>query len=537
MQPPSGPTPIDPAAESTIPRLMEAAARRFGSACAVEDDGVSLSFVELAEAGLQAARAFASAGVSPGDRVAIWAPNGWEWIVAAIGLQSSGAVLVPLNTCMKGGEAGYVLRKSGAKLLCTVDGFLDTDYVASLADQDLPDLQHTVMLRGRAPGALGWSDFLAQGDRVDEAEARARARSVAADDLSDMLFTSGTTGKPKGVTTAHGQNLRVFATWSEGVGLREGDRYLIVGPFFHTFGYKAGWLSCLMRGATILPHAVFDARAVLERVAKERVSVLPGPPTVYQSLLTCPDRERFDLSSLRLAVTGAASIPVELIHRMRDELGFGDVITAYGLTETCGTVSMCALGDDPETIATTSGRALPGTEVRCVGPDGGEVARGEPGEIVVRGYNVMRGYFEDPEGTRATLDAEGWLHTGDIGVMDERGYLRITDRLKDMFITGGFNCYPAEIENLMFGHPEIAQAAVIGIPDERMGEVGMAFVVPVPGARPAPESITAWCREHLSNYKVPRRIEIVAELPMNASGKVTKFVLRQRAADGGSGSE
>jgi acyl-CoA synthetase (AMP-forming)/AMP-acid ligase II len=209
------------------------------------------------------------------------------------------------------------------------------------------------------------------------------------------------------------------------------------------------------------------------------------------------------------------------------------VITAYGLTETCGTVSMCDERDDAETIATTSGRAIPGIEVRCVGADGAEVPRGEPGEIVVRGYNVMKGYFEDAAETRAAIDAQGWLHTGDVGVMDARGYLRITDRLKDMFIVGGFNCYPAEIENAIYAHPDVAQVAVVGVPDERMGEVGMAFVVPVPGSRPSPEGLIAWCRERMANYKVPRRIEIVEALPQNASGKVTKFVLRERARGAG----
>jgi acyl-CoA synthetase (AMP-forming)/AMP-acid ligase II len=313
------------------------------------------------------------------------------------------------------------------------------------------------------------------------------------------------------------------------VGLREGDRYLIVNPFFHSFGYKAGWLSCVLRGATILPHAVFDVPAVLERTSREKISVLPGPPTLYQSILAHPERDRHDLSSLRLAVTGAAAIPVELIRRMRDELGFETVITGYGLTETCGTVSMCDQDDDAKTIATTSGRAIPGIEVRCVDGEGAEVARGEPGEVVVRGYNVMQGYFEDAAETRATIDPDGWLHTGDVAVMDERGYLRITDRLKDMFIMGGFNCYPAEIESQMYSHEEIAQVAVIGVPDERMGEVAMAFVVPVPGSQPTGEAIVAWCRDHMANYKVPRRIEIVDALPMNAAGKVTKFVLRERA--------
>jgi acyl-CoA synthetase (AMP-forming)/AMP-acid ligase II len=250
--------------------------------------------------------------------------------------------------------------------------------------------------------------------------------------------------------------------------------------------------------------------------------MLPGPPTLYQSILAHPDRERFDLSSLRLAVTGAAAIPVDLVRRMREDLGFERVITGYGLTESSGVVSMCREGDDFETIATTSGRAIPGVELRCVDEKGAEVPRGAPGEVVVRG-------FEEPEATREAVDAEGWLHTGDVGVMDERGYLRITDRIKDMFIVGGFNCYPAEIESLLFEHPEIAQAAVIGIPDERMGEVGMAFVVPRPGASPTPEGVIAWCREHMANFKVPRRVEIVDSLPINAAGKVQKPLLRERA--------
>jgi acyl-CoA synthetase (AMP-forming)/AMP-acid ligase II len=519
----------DPVAAKTIPRLLDAAAARYAGGSAVEEGEVRLDFATLRARAHEAARGFVAQGVAPGDRVAIWAPNGWEWIVAALGLQCAGAVLVPLNTRLKGGEAGAILRKSRARLCCTVTGFLGTDYVAALAAESLPDLERVVTLRGDAPGALSFADFLASGRSVSHASARARADAVAPDDLSDMLFTSGTTGRPKGVMTAHGQNLRVFATWSECVGLREGDRYLIVNPFFHSFGYKAGWLSCLMRGATALPHAVFDVPAVLSRIERERITVMPGAPTIYQSILAHPERSRFDLSSLRLAVTGAASIPVELIRRMRGELGIESVITGYGLTETCGTVTMCDERDDAETVATTSGRAIPGIEMRCVGKDGRDVARGEPGEVVVRGYNVMRGYFEDEAETRAAIDAEGWLHTGDVGVMDARGYLRITDRLKDMFIVGGFNCYPAEIENQLYAHPDVAQVAVIGIPDERMGEVGMAFVVPVPGRAPRPDAIIAWCRERMANYKVPRRVEVVDALPQNASGKVTKFVLRERA--------
>jgi acyl-CoA synthetase (AMP-forming)/AMP-acid ligase II len=512
-----------------LPRLVRAAAERWPGASAVEDGAQRLSFAELAEAGLRAARALLACGFERGERAAIWAPNLAEWIVAAIGIHAAGGVLVPLNTRFKGAEAAYVLRRSGARVLFTVGEFLGTKYVDLLAGEELPQLQRIVTLRGEAAGATPWKDFLGLADGVSASAALARAEAVAPDDLSDLLFTSGTTGKPKGVMTTHAQTLRTFVTWSEIVGLREGDRYLVVNPFFHSFGYKAGWMSALLRGATVLPHAVFDAGAVLERIERDRVSFLPGPPTLFQSLLAHPERDRRDLSSLRVAATGAAVIPVELVRRMREELGFETVITAYGLTESCGVVTMCRPGDDPETIATSSGRAIPDVEVRCVDRDGREVPRGEPGEVVVRGYNVMQGYFDDPAETRQAIDAEGWLHTGDVGVMDAAGNLRITDRIKDMFIVGGFNCYPAEIEGLMQGLPGLAQVAVVGIPDERLGEVGAAFVVPAPGAQLTPESVIAWCREHMANYKVPRRVEIKGSLPMNASGKITRFVLREEA--------
>ena len=521
----------DPATERTLPRLVAAAVARYGPRPAIEDGDVRLSFAELAAATTRASRALLAAGVAHGDRIAIWAPNVAEWVIAAIGAQTIGAVLVPISTRNKGAETAYVLQKSGARMLFTIAGFLGADYVGMLAGHDLPALERIVTLRGEASGAQRWSDFLAAGERESESAVRVRADAVQPNDVADMLFTSGTTGKPKGVLSEHGQNLRAFEVWSGWVGIREGDRYLVVSPFFHSFGYKAGWLSALMRGATIFPHPVFDAEAVLQRIERERITVLPGPPTIYQSLLASPNWRRYDLSSLRLAVTGAAAVPVELVHQMRDELGFETVLTAYGLTESTGVVSICEPGDDAETIATTSGKAIPGTEVRCVDKDGKEVPRGQPGEIWVRGYNVMRGYFDAEEQTREAIDAHGWLHTGDVGVMDERGYLRITDRIKDMFIVGGFNCYPAEIENLMFAHEAISQVAVIGIPDERMGEVGMAFVVPAPGSALDADALAAWCRNEMANYKVPRRIEIVSALPVNATGKVDKMELRRRVAE------
>ncbi len=522
----------------TIPHLLRSSADRFSAREAIVDvsDGTSLSFTGLAAAAHDAARAFMSVGIERGDRVAIWAPNIWEWVVAALGLQSAGGVLVPLNTRFKGREAVYILGKSRAKALVTITGFLDTDYVALLRDavdvaSELPDLETSVVLRGAAPdGTRSWREFLAAGSAVGSAEAGVRALSVEPEDLSDILFTSGTTGNPKGAMLTHAQTLRAYRDWSEVVGLRDRDRYLIVNPFFHAFGYKAGWLASLMMGATVLPQAVFDPEQVLARVPRDRVTVLPGPPTLYQTILNHPARDEHDLSSLRLSVTGAAAIPVELIVRMRKELTFETIITGYGLTEACGIATMCRYDDDPETIANTSGRAIPGVEVRVVDEQGTEVPRGEPGEVVIRGYNVMLGYLDEPEETAATLDTDGWLHTGDVGVMDERGYLRITDRTKDMFIVGGFNAYPAEIENLVLRNENVAQVAVVGVPDDRMGEVGMAFVVLRPDVQATAEELMAWCRYEMANYKAPRYVEIVDALPLNAMGKVLKYELRDRGA-------
>ena len=513
----------------TIPALVQENADRFGGASALEDGGSSWTFAELATACRDATRAFVAAGIQPGDRIGIWAPNIAEWMLAAVGLHGAGAVLVTLSTRLKGAEAAYTLRKSGARMLLTVNDFLDTDYVDLLEGQELPDLERIVCLRGARAGETAWEDFLREGDSIAPEVADARIDAVSEDDLADLIFTSGTTGNPKAVMCTHAQDLRVFTVFTEVIGLQASDRYLIVNPFFHSFGYKGGWLSCLIQGATILPHAVFDVDAVLKRISDDRISVMPGPPTLFQSLLAHPDLAKYDISNLRMCTTGAAPTPVELIRRMGDELGFETIINAYGLTETTGLVSLCRPDDDPETVATTAGRAIPDIEVRCVDADGKEVPRGEPGEVIVRGYNVMKGYFEDPEETAKAFDEDGWLHTGDVAVMDERGYLKITDRIKDMYILGGFNCYPAEIENLLFGSGWFAQVAVIGIPDERQGEVGMAFVVPAPGAEVTEEKVIAWSRENMANYKVPRRVAVVDELPTNPSGKVLKYVLRERA--------
>ena len=415
---------------------------RFGDDEAVVDGTDRLSFRDLAERVDLVARALVGSGIEPGDRVAVWAPNSAAWVVTSFAVYVVGAVLVPLNTRYRGEEAGHVLRTSRARLLFAVTDLLGSDLVALLAGvSGLEALEEIVVLDGPPrPGHHDTHRLQRPSDRrARSGGGRAAGAAVTEHDASDIIFTSGTTGTPKGAVLGHGASVRTYLAWSELVGLRRGDRYLVVYPFFHTAGLKSAVLACVLRGATILPHAVFDVVPVMERVAAERITMLPGPPTVFQSILNHPDFASFDLSSLRLSVTGAATIPVDVIRRMRDELRFETVVTGYGLTETTGTVSMCRHDDPPEVIATTVGRPLPGVRVRIADDAGEPVAPGQPGEILVRGFNVMKEYFEDPKATEEAIDAEGWLRTGDIGFLGRDGNLRITDRKKDMYIVGGFN--------------------------------------------------------------------------------------------------
>jgi acyl-CoA synthetase (AMP-forming)/AMP-acid ligase II len=517
---------------ATLPALIRHTAARYGSQAAIVDGAVRIDYAELLERSQVVARALLAHGVQAGDRVAIWAPNLHEWIVAACGIHAAAAVLVPINTRMKGAEAADILARSGTVLLFCIGDFLGQNYPALLKDLRPESLRHLVVLREAhgtqeiSPGTIGWTTFLAAGVVVDSAAVEAREQTLSATSTADLMFTSGTTGRPKGVMAAHGPTIRAFEEWSKVVGLGAGDRYLIVNPFFHTFGYKAGWVAAFIRGATVYPQQVFDADAVLGRIASDRISFMPGPPTLFLTMLAHPRLKDFDLSSLRSAVTGAATVPPVLISRMRKELGIANVTTAYGLTECGGCATVCDPSDSVETVAGTCGRALPGTEVRCVDGQGHSVAPGEAGEVLLRGYHVMQGYFEDPVATHEAIDADGWLHTGDVGVLDAQGYLRITDRLKDMFITGGFNVYPAEVERLLSPHPAIAQVAVIGVAEERMGEVGCACVVLREGVTLTEAELIAWSRTAMANYKVPRFVRFYDALPMNASNKVDKKLLR-----------
>jgi HIP---CoA ligase len=532
--------------EQTIPAALASAAREFGDAPALaEPGGPQLSWRQLHAQATAISRVLYADGVAPADRVAIWSPNTHHWVLGAFGALCAGATLVPVNTRFTGHEALDVISRSGASVLFVAGPFLGTDRLAALqaaaADEDasarpgggrLAALRHIVRIPvepgqppGNAKAVTDWAEFEARAAAVPAGEG---AAAVRPEDVSDILFTSGTTGRSKGVMSAHRQSLAVARAWAECGRLTSADRYLVVNPFFHSFGYKAGILACLVSGATLVPQLVYDPGRAMSLAATERITVFPGPPTIYQTILDHPERAAYDLSSLRLAVTGAATVPVALIERMRAELSFETVLTAYGLTEAV-VATMCRPGDDPRTVATTSGRAAAGFEVRIAAPDGGEAKPGDPGEILLRGPNLMLGYAGDPVATAEAIDAGGWLHTGDIGHLDADGYLTITDRLKDMYICGGFNVYPAEVEQVLARLGGVAESAVIGVPDARFGEVGRAYVVPRPGHALDEAEVVAYCRERLANYKVPRQVVFRDSLPRNPSGKALKRLLREEA--------
>ena len=505
----------------TIPAALDHIARALPDHNALVTPDRTVTFGELRNEVRRAAAAMISLGVQTGERVAIWSPNTWHWVIACLATHYAGATVVPLNTRYTASEASDILARTGAPLLVAMGEFLGADRVADLDRATLPDLRHIVRVPVESTARFDdgtWDEFVSHGadDRALEA-ADARAAAVRPDDVSDVLFTSGTTGRSKGVLCAHRQSLAGSAAWAACGKITSDDRYLCINPFFHNFGYKAGILACLQTGATLIPQLTFDAEQALRAVAEHRITVLPGPPTIYQTLLDYPARNRYDLSSLRFAVTGAATVPVVLIERMQTELDIDIVLTAYGLTEANGMGTMCRADDDAVTVATTCGRPIADFELRI----------GDHGEVLLRGPNVMLGYLDDPDATAATIDTDGWLHTGDIGKLDAAGNLQITDRLKDMYICGGFNVYPAEIEQVLARLDGVLDCAVIGVPDERLGEVGRAFLVTRPDSGLDEKTVIAYTREYLANFKAPRSVRFVDTLPRNAGGKVVKPLLRE----------
>ena len=515
-------------AAETIPHLVAACADWRGDHPVIVEENRRISYASLKAQMMRASAAFIKAGLQPGDRVAIWAHNGIDWVIAALGVQAAGGIIVPLNTRFKGQEAHYILDRSRARFLVHSTTFLGVSYGALIEGLDLPHLERLITIPTDEQRIADWDAFLASADADEEARTQAaeRFRDLQPDAVSDILFTSGTTGKPKGVMTAHGQNVRTYREWVRATTLNENDRNAVIWPFFHCSGYKSGMLSVLIAGATIYPVAVFEPDRLVKLIVDEQITVLPGPPTLFQSLLASPEGLAGKLSSLRIAVTGATMVPPSLIQTIRDELGLNAILAGYGLTESCGTLTMTAPEDGPEVVARSPGRAIEGIEIAIIDADGAFVPQGTEGEIVSRGFNTMLGYFEDPEATREAIDEHGWLRTGDAGWVDQDGYVIITGRKKDIYIVAGFNCYPVEIEDMIGQHPAVAEVSVIGVPDERMGEVGMAFVVLSAGENLDEAGLISWGRERMANYKVPRFVKFVENLPKTPTGKVQKYLLK-----------
>lgn len=514
----------------SIPHLLDDCVIRYGDKPAIIEGDLRISYANLKERVTATACGLLAFGIQPGDRVVIWAPNGWQWIVSALAVHSIGAAIIPLNTRFRADEVAYILRKARPRLVILQRHFLDTDYVALLDETGtgctrLPALT----LDDQPPGnGLTWSELHARGRAVDPAIVARHVAALTPDTICDIMFTSGTTGYPRGVVGRHGQSIRAFHRFGQDSDFRIGEeRHAIVNPFFHGLGYKLGWLMSMMFGAVTYPMSIFDPGKMLHLIARERITILPGPPTIYQALLAHPDRKTLDLSSLRICITGSTTLPPTLINRIRVELGFEIILAGYGLTECTVLATLTRPDDDVTTVCETSGRAVPDVEIMISDDDGHPRPTGEIGEIRIRGYNVMDGYFEDAEATAATLTPDGWLRTGDLGSLDEKGNLRIEGRLKDMYIVGGFNTYPAEIENMMLAHPDIGEIAIIGVPDDRLGEVGMAFIVPRNTDHADADAIIAWAKPRMANYKLPRTIRFVSALPRNASGKILKIKLRE----------
>jgi acyl-CoA synthetase (AMP-forming)/AMP-acid ligase II len=500
----------------------------------VADDRRSLSYRQFDDELIQAARATAAMGIGEGDRVAVWAPNVAEWLIAAMGASAIGGQIVALNSRFRGSEAAEAVRRSQPRLLFTTRAFLDTDYPAMLRSaygNDLPCRIVVLDADGRE-GDLSWEEFLFNGDSVPEDLVRSQRDALSPDTVSDIILTSGTTGAPKGVMTSHRQNMLAWSRYSRHLGLSEGERINATLPFFHNFGLKAGFLvAAILKGACVCG-SMFDPSKVLKTIERFGITYLPGTPTLFSGILGHPDLSTTDLGSLRHCLVAGSVVPVELIVQIQSLLA-PEVFVGYGLSELSGGIALSPPGSDPSQIAGSAGTIVEGVEVRIVDEDGIDLPAGTPGEILARSDCIMVGYMDDPAASTEAITSDGWLRTGDIGSVDELGILRLTDRKKDMFIVGGFNAYPAEIERLLLGHPGVANVAVIGIPDERLGEVGAAFIVPEDGIDLKAEEVITWAHSHMSNYKRPRRVEIVDVLPLNSSGKVEKNVLRSEVANAG----
>ena len=518
----------------TLYQVLADSAARYPERPAIIYQDKRISYRELLERVNRLAAGLVALGVQPGDKVGIWMSNVPEWIEAYFAISRAGGVVVPMNTRYKTHEVRYILGNSEAVAVFLPREFLGIDFSGMLAQVrgELPRLKETILVGGSGAGMRSYEEVLALGDDEGaQRELARRERKLNPSECAFILYTSGTTGQPKGAMLSHHNMTENARQITEIMGISPQDVFLLAVPFFHCFGCVMGILGAFTWGAAVVPMPVFDAKEALELVERERVSVLYGVPTMFVLWLEEYRRARdagrpYDLSSLRTGIMAGAPCPVEIMRGTMEELGC-NVCIAYGLTEASPVITMTRFDDPLEKRVETVGRPLPGVEVKVVDAARRELPPGEMGELACRGYNVMLGYFKRPQATRQAIDEEGWLYTGDLAVMEPDGYVRIVGRKKDMIITGGFNVYPAELEELLYTHPGVQSAAVVGVPDEVMGEVGMAFIIPKQGAELSPQEIVDFCGQRVAGFKVPRYVVVTGEFPMTPSGKVQKFKLRE----------
>jgi fatty-acyl-CoA synthase len=518
--------------EMTIGQALDRAAERWGERDALVSaaQGIRWSWRELAQRADAMAAGFLALGLEPGDRIGIWSPNCAEWALAQFAAAKIGLILATINPAYRTTELEFTVHKVGMRALISAERFKTSDYVAMLESALLPRLEHKIKIGG--PPRVGWITFdgvaaLASGTEVD----RVRAISERLDcrEAINIQFTSGTTGQPKGATLSHRNILNNAWFVGRAQQLALGDRICVPVPLYHCFGMVMGNLTGVTCGATIVyPSAGFDAEATLRAIERERCTALYGVPTMFIAELEHPDFEQFDLTSLRTGIMAGSPCPIEVMKQVIEEMHMSGVTIAYGMTETSPVSFQSAVDDPIEKRVSTVGRVQPHLEVKVIDEEGRTTARGVPGELCTRGYSVMLGYWDEPERTAEAIDSEGWMHTGDLGVLDKDGYGNIVGRIKDMVIRGGENVYPREIEEFLHAHPKVADAQVIGVPDRQMGEELCAWIRLRTGAACTEDEIRAFCEGRIAHYKIPRYIRFVVEFPLTVSGKVQKFVIRER---------
>lgn len=499
-------------------------------ALVVPHQGVRWSYGELWERVDTVARALVARRFVPGDRLGIWAPNCAEWVLVQFATARIGVILVNINPAYRTHEVRYALAQSGCRGVVAAPSFKSSDYRAMIEEvrPDLPDLEQIVFL-----DSPEWEAFLADAAATAPGAVEAIAERLTPTDPINIQYTSGTTGYPKGATLSHVNILNNAFMVGETCQYTAADRVCVPVPFYHCFGMVMGTLGCVTHGATIVvPAPSFEPAATLQAVADERCTSLYGVPTMFIAMLAEPGFETYDLGSLRTGIMAGSPCPIEVMRQCIDRMHMREVTIAYGMTETSPVSTQTAVDDPLEKRVSTVGRAHPHVEIQIVDPQTGTVVeRGQPGEICTRGYSVMIGYWNDPERTAEAVDSDGWMHTGDLGVMDAGGYVNIVGRIKDMIIRGGENIYPREIEEFLYTHPKVRDVQVVGVPDPVYGEEVMAWIQTDDGSDLDPDEIRQFCRGRIAHYKVPRYVHVTESFPMTVTGKVQKYLLREQSIE------